>query len=267
MTFLLKELDVDLADSIQPYLWIAGLSFSNIRPLHRNMVIQRHIVICEQSALHLVSRNEVIFIKPIPHCLLQYTFYKEHIAGQTVNPKITRRAPAFLATYLHLIRHQSDFSIAIQYGLIPSWVTWEHWLTFRADLESTLSDSQGRMMRFDGRYSHGELRLGRLNLIMRVFKGVVRGYVIVDTQYSQYFAQFFGLITLITAVYISVALSAFQVALATPLGMQWLIYVGFWFSVVVLLLLVTLICLPIIWFVVAVIDNVTFALRSADKVI
>ena len=74
------------------------------------------------------------------------------------------------------------------------------------------------MMSFDGQYSYGELRLTCLNFIMRVFKGVARGYVILDTQYSNYFAGFFSLLVLITAVYTSVALSAFQVALASPLA-------------------------------------------------
>jgi hypothetical protein len=261
-TFLLEELNVDMADSIKPYLWIAGLRFSKIRPLHRNNVIRREIVICEQAALHLVSRNEVIFIKPIPHCLLQHTFYREYVAGKRIEPKIKCRAPAFLATYLRLIRHQSDFSIAIQFRLIPSWVTWEQWLTFSADLETALSDSQGRMMSFDGRYSYGELRLTRLNFIMRVFKGVPRGYVILDTQYSNYFAGFFSLLVLITAVYTSVALSAFQVALASPLATHGLTYAGFWFSIITLFLLAALIGFPVIWFVVALVDNLIFAFRS-----
>lgn len=261
VAFLLKELDVDQADSIQPYLWIAGLPISNIRPLHRNIVIQRKIVVCEQSALHLVSHGDAIFVKPIPHCLLQHSFYKEHIAGKAINPKITRRASAYLSTYLYLIRHQSDFSIASQYGLLPSWVTWEQWLAFSADLSNALCDNRGRMMRFDGRYSHGELRLGRLNLIMRL-KGILRGYTILDTQYSQYFSQFFGLLTLLTAVYISVVLSAFQVALATPLATRWLSHAGFWFSVIVLLLLMALICLPVVWFMIALVDNITYAFRK-----
>ena len=261
-TFLFKELDVDLADSLKPYLWIAGLGFSNIRPLHRNKVIQREIVICEQAALHLVSYNKVIFIKPIPHCLLQHTFYREHVAAKVIDPKINRRALAFLASYLLLIQHQSDFSIAIQSGLIPSWVAWEGWLTFHADLVTALSDSQGRMMRFDGRYAHGELRLSRLNFIMRVFKGVARGYIVLDTQYSTYFSHFFSLLILITAVYVTVALSAFQVALASSLATQGLVDAGFWFSIITLLLLVALIGLPIIWFVVALVDNITFAFRS-----
>lgn len=260
VAFLLKELDVDQADSIRPYLWIAGLPFSSIRPLHRNVVIQRKIVVCEQSSLHLVSHNEAIFVKPIPHCLLQHAFYREHITGKANNLKIMHRASAFLATYLYLIRHQSDFSIATQYGLLPSWVTWEQWLAFSAELSSALCDNRGRMMRFDGRYSHGELRLGRLNLIVRL-KGNFRGYMVLDTQYSQYFSQFFGLLTLLTAVYISVVLSAFQVALATPLARWWLIHAGFWFSVIVLLLLTALICLPIIWFMIALVDNVTYAFR------
>jgi len=87
-TFLLKELYVNMADLIKPYLWITGLRFSKIQPLHYNNVICHEIVICEQAALHLVSGNEVIFIKPIPHCLLQHTFYQEYVAGKTINPKI-----------------------------------------------------------------------------------------------------------------------------------------------------------------------------------
>jgi hypothetical protein len=261
-TFLLEELDVDMADSIRPHLWLAGLRFSKIKPLHRNKVIQREIVICEQAALHLVSRNAIIFIKPIPHCLLQHNFYREYVTGKTNNPKINRRAPAFLATYLRLIRHESDFSIAVQTGLIPSWMTWERWLTFSSDLETALSDSQGIMMSFDGRYSYGELRLGRLNLIMRIFKGVARGYVVTDTQYSNYFAGFFSLLVVFTAVYISVALSAFQVALASPLATQGLTYAGFWFSITTLVLLATLIGLPIIWFLVVLVDNISFAFRG-----
>lgn len=265
--FLDEELNIDQADSIQQYLWLAGHSFASIRPLHRNVVIQREIVVCEQALLHLVTRDNVIFIKPIPHCMLQHDFYQEHVISRTVATKIRQRVPAFLATYLRLIRHQSDFAIAANLALIPPSATWEQWLAFRAELDAAFTDSSGKMMRFEGRYSYGELRLGRLNAIMHLFKGLPRGYVTLERQYSTYFAQFFSLIIIITVAYISIGLSAFQVALASPLATHELSLAGFWFSIVSLSILLAGVALPLLWFVVLLVNNATFAfcLRSRKQ--
>jgi len=120
--FFSKSL-VDMADSIKPYLWIAGLRFSKIRPLHRNNVIRREIVIankrrCTSSrATRSYSSNPYLTVCCSIHFIESMSLEKQ-------STQRSNASTAFLATYLRLIRHQSDFSIAIQFRLIPSWVTW-----------------------------------------------------------------------------------------------------------------------------------------------
>ena len=69
--FLLQELDTTPLDEIERYLWVAGLTADKIRPLHRQLVVGRQIVVCEQVHLHLVRNQGSIFVKPIPKCFTQ----------------------------------------------------------------------------------------------------------------------------------------------------------------------------------------------------
>lgn len=154
--YLSAELRTDDLDSIQKYFWLAGLPAFKTRPLHRQRVIQREIVVCEQIGLHLVSFRHAIFIKPIPHALLHHKFFQGYIASV---PDFEPWANGFLSSYLSLIVHESDFNIAKQLQLLPHSVTWGDWLKFSEQLSDNLSNADGTKMSFNNRYSFGELRL------------------------------------------------------------------------------------------------------------
>lgn len=82
---------------------------------------------------HLVWHNETVYIKPIPVCLMNYTFWMKFIVSPT-SPAgspvpvtslsdICRLILGFLRSYAYLIRHCSDFIIAQQTNLVPANIT------------------------------------------------------------------------------------------------------------------------------------------------
>jgi hypothetical protein len=82
---------------------------------------------------------------------------------------------------------------------------------------------------------------------------LTRGYIWLDTQYSQYFVRYFALIVLLFAAYFSVMLSAFQLAtgVGAKLGASELVQTaGFWFAISTLLVLGCTVVLPVVWLLV-----------------
>lgn len=67
------ELRTPNLDAIHQYSWLAGSS-SPARPLHRQKLIGRSILITEDPNEHLVWDREQMFIKPIPGSLLDYDY-------------------------------------------------------------------------------------------------------------------------------------------------------------------------------------------------
>lgn len=247
-THLSLELRTDELDGILGYLWLAGLPAFKTRALHRQRVVKREVVACEQIGLHLVSFRGAILVKPIPHFLLHHTFFNNYIANV---PHFEPWALGFLASYLSLIVHESDFAIAKELGLLPSAVTWEEWLEFAAQLTAALTDSNGNLMPFDNRYRFGELRLSRINFIMQFFRfRLTRGYIWLNTQYSNYFSVYFALVALLCAVYLSVALAAFQLAIGADVS--WTVpravyTAAYWLAVSTLVALAATVVVPIFW--------------------
>lgn len=250
-SYLISELRTDDLDSVLRYLWLAGLPAFKTRPLHSQRVVQREIVVCERIGLHLVSFQGTILIKPLPHFLMHHLFYQDYIENI---PELEPWALGFLASYLALIVYESDYAIAKQLGLLPPNVTWKEWLRFAAQLHEALSDADGMIIPFKNRYFYGELRLSRLNLIMQIIRfRITRGYIWLNTQYSDYFRRYFTVIALLFAAYFSVALSAFQVA--TGAGQilqarQGIFQVAYWFSIGTLVVLGATIVVPLVWFTV-----------------
>jgi len=72
---------------------------------------------------------------------------------------------------------------------------------------------------FEGRFWYGELRLGRLNIIYRLRLGIVRGFYMNYHKYGSFFAINFKWVA-ISFLYITVVLSAMQVALAGMTAIQ-----------------------------------------------
>ncbi|KAG9032338.1 hypothetical protein FRB95_001591 [Tulasnella sp. JGI-2019a] len=260
--FLHKELGVQNLNDIIGYLWMAGLPLAKTRAFHRQMVMSRNIVVCEQIGLHLVWKDNVIFIKPIPHFLLDHRFFNDHI---TPDPHLKTLALGFLATYLVLIRHKSNFNIALEYKLIPESTTWFSWLRFAAQITASLQvpGEPEVQMKFENRYRFGELRLSRLNRIMQFFFGhFSRGYQRLDPDYTYYFSPFAAFVALLF-VYVSTALSAFQVAQGGTQATTTVLSIAYWFAIVTLITLVVTILLPMLWFLILFVDSAMYAASTS----
>ncbi|KAK2053343.1 hypothetical protein LY76DRAFT_524796, partial [Colletotrichum caudatum] len=156
----------------------------------------RKIVITERPDLHLVWYYERIFIKPIPSCLFNFSFFHTFLG-----PGWQERSAAygFPRTYASLVVHETDFNIAKETGLVPAEVKWESWCRFMCNISEIKDDCVAP------RYHYGELRLTRLNFYSKLF---LRGWNYLETnhQYLDYFSQFlapylfvFGAVTVVLA--------------------------------------------------------------------
>lgn len=203
--YLSSELCVDRLNDIHAWLWIVGRPMS-ARPLHLQRIKLREIFVTEQMDLHLVWAPKQIYLKPIPRFLLDVDFWEKHLCH---NKKLYACAIGFLLSYTALIQHESDYRIAIETHLLPAEVTWSQWVVL---VEQLLHHRNSACI--NRRYIYGELRLNRLNLIYRLIKGRIRGYLNSCTTYADFFRD--NLNSLITLfAYFTIVLSAFEVGLGT----------------------------------------------------
>lgn len=135
--FLDDEFWAQDLETFAPQLWVMSTpSSTNVNPLHRQRVKGREIVVTEEPRLHLVWFYDRI-IKPLPKYLLSHRFWEMFLANKSSclggrREKIRRAALGYLRTYRYLIRHESDFTIAIQHHLrlIPQDVGWvDFWVS------------------------------------------------------------------------------------------------------------------------------------------
>jgi len=214
--YLKTELDMSRLNRIRQHLWWAG-RVAEPRALHRQKALQREIVVAEQTDLHLVWWENYIFVKPLPRFLLHHKFFTENLCLPDTQDACSLYASAcgLLLSYTHLIQHESDFSIALELGLLPRETKWTQWVAFAMDVRSNISKSRRNI---SDRYIYGELRRRRLNLVYRLVCGEwIRGYHHIPTEYSSWFQQNFAWLLLVFA-YATVLLSAMQVVLATDQG-------------------------------------------------
>lgn len=190
-------------------LWLMSeQSASNISPLHRQRVKGRTIIVTEDPKLHLVWKANEIYIKPLPAYILSYSFWEAILLSDRSSlgdrrDKIRKAALGYLRTFFYLIRHESDFNIALRHSLIPA-TTWKKFCSFSAFLDG-LEDNE-----VTHRYAYGELRLTRLNFYTKVFLRKWN-FQRVHTQYGAYFARFYGPILFVFGL-CSVLLNACQLA-------------------------------------------------------
>ncbi|KAB5581203.1 hypothetical protein GE09DRAFT_1085489 [Coniochaeta sp. 2T2.1] len=126
-------------------------------------------------------------------------------------PTLRRRALGFLFSYVALISHESDFSIAKDKHLLPSDVTWLAWRHLVEEL-----DTERIYSRVDARFHYGELCLSRLNKIYLLSQRpfLLRRYMSRWHQYGAFFRDNFTWLASAT-IYIAIVLIAMQVGLAT----------------------------------------------------
>lgn len=207
------DLDVKRLNEIHKHLWLAGLPQVS-RALHNQVRVGRHIHITETANLHLVWRDNILYLKPLPDYLLSYSLWTDIFC---TNRELFESAKGFLYSYTWLICNKSDLRIAHEQGLVSNAVKWEQWAPFSAAVVSNISLD---LCDINPRYVYGELRLTRLNLICRFctntldFMTIIRGYEYGYLQYSTYLERNFKWV-LTAFIYITVVLSAMQVGLAT----------------------------------------------------
>ncbi|PON28995.1 hypothetical protein TGAM01_v202103 [Trichoderma gamsii] len=210
--YMVCDLDVTRLNKIHKHLWLAGLPSAS-RALHNQVRVGREVIITENADLHLVWRDNVVTLKPLPDYLLSY---KTWIDVLCKDEGLYRSARGFLYSYTWLISSKSDLRIAHAKGLISEDIKWENWAPFSAAVVSRIQEDPASI---NQRYNYGELRLKRLNLIYRFsfasnFKTMIRGYEYGYHQYSTYFERNFKWV-LTAIIYITVVLTAMQVGLAT----------------------------------------------------
>lgn len=212
--YLEDDLDVDSLNRVHQHLWFAGLP-QCARALHHQLMLGRRIVITERADLHLLWRDDRLYLKPLPDYLLCYKIWKEVLLKDRI---LSQNAKGFLLSYLWLIRQKSDFLIAQRESLVNNDLVWEQWISFSAAIFPSI-DPNG-LEGTSPRYLYGELRLRRVNWIYRLCrktrtpKTLIRGYFYGYQRYSSFIAQNFAWV-LTAIVYITIVLTAMQVGLAT----------------------------------------------------
>ena len=251
--YLEGELTTPRLNKIHSHLHYAGAP-RLARPLHRQRLIGREIMLTEDPDEHLIWHRSRIFIKPLNTWLLDWGFWNEHICDDA---NLYRAACGFLVSYTWLVGRESDFGIAKSLALLPDQLVWTHWAAFQKEfLKHIKVDS---LHQVTARYQYGELRLSRLNRIYRWVPGVimanplrsfVQGYLSPSTWFEEFFRDNFGWL-LAVFVFFTVALSALQVGLAAGQlqGNQRFQRISVGFTIFILILITTTIAIIIFtWF-------------------
>jgi hypothetical protein len=195
---------------IHNHLWLAGIP-TPARPLYRQRLMRREIIVTENPDQHLVWTDTVIFVKRLPEYLFSFEFWKEELCSK---PILYRSACGLLLSYTWLVGFQSDLEIAHEHNLIPKTIDWISWASFIDDFLDHVEKSPS--LYISQRYQYGELQLSRLDLLYRFnptinnfIGGFMPGYMWHKTFFNRKFAQLLAIF-----VFFSVTLSAMQVGLA-----------------------------------------------------
>lgn len=222
--FLTDDLDVTRLDKIAGQfigLRLTSRYKSVARSLHRQLVMDRKVIVTEQADLHLTWDNDGIYIKPLPAYLLDERIWTTYLCKSS---NLYESASGFLLSYIWLITHESDFRLAISHEspLLPfgETLTWAMWQEVVEDLSHTINVITREGV--NPRYTYGELRLDRLNQIYRYSPAIlfsldhtfIRGYFYRYHNYSTFFEKNFSWLIVVFA-YVSIVLSAMQVGLAS----------------------------------------------------
>lgn len=232
--YLIRELSVRRLNKAHKHLWLAGRP-GNVRPLHHQRLTGRKIAVIEKPDLHLVLDKAAIYVKPLPYFLFDHAFFTKHLTSTDVlnGEASTLHASAcgLLHTYTLLIKHPSDFHIAMEEHLLPLHLDWDAWSTFSEHLRTRLNS-----LELNQRYQYGELRARRLNIIFRMLLLDSRGFYLVVSADASLVHRYFGWL-LIVFVYMTVVLAALQTLLTSRYGMavEGLQVVSLWFGMLSLM--------------------------------
>ncbi|EWC43666.1 hypothetical protein DRE_01553 [Drechslerella stenobrocha 248] len=223
-------------DRMSPYFrFIVTPDSSRIFPIHFQSARGRRVLANERHNLHLVWYRDRIFVKPIAPYLLSAAFW-EWIAE--ADPEVFKAAAGLMRTYTFLIRSEADYRLAIndESPLLPlsmekSAAGFEQFVRFTNQF-ARLSDDE-----VSPRYSYGELRLSRLNWLVRLLF-IKPTFFHIHGEWGPIFMEMLAPLIATFAV-LSILLTAMQVGLAVqslPDTEHWQTYISVcnWFSVIVL---------------------------------
>lgn len=251
--FLSREVECKILDELAPSLYpFAKRRSTHVDTLHEYDSTQRTVTVSENPGLHLVRHYHVMYCKPIPHCLLNYEFWTRFLTPKApvqgrANAYNTRdlsieckSALGLIRSYYYLIKHESDFKVAIRTGLIPSHVSYTQFQYFIAPF-CTLPDAA-----VSPRYAYGHIRLTRLNIAVRIFRptGFNKRFPWTYDRMHQHVGQFasqFAAPLLFFFASLTLILSSMQVGLAAkPEKDYWdaFIQVSLWFSIAIIFLII-----------------------------
>ncbi|KAK0612801.1 hypothetical protein B0T17DRAFT_541810 [Bombardia bombarda] len=217
-----QELNLKRLHDIVNLLWFAGPQLPP-RPLHFQLHFGRDIVVTEVMDNHLVWGSGKIYLKPIPRYLLNPRFWADHLScdlcrqgcdsdievGVPSPPscqhqKLRQCALGFLLSYVALIGHESDLSIAQGRYLIPAEVTWPRWRIFvRQILDNGGASASAMRSMVAPRFVYGELRLDVLNLITVVLQGPLSsGFMTTWNSSGNLFRDHLGWIVSVPTAYV-----------------------------------------------------------------
>jgi hypothetical protein len=175
----------------------------------KNLALGRKIVVTEESGLHCTWDDDFLFIKPIPAYLTSHAFWL-FLLSSPEKANIIPSANGLLRSYTHLIKHESDYHMAVSHHLIPSCASYEDLIIF-LNCFRPLPDSAVSL-----RHHFGLLQLHTLNYVS--FFNMMKPYHRLHrNRYNAFFLRYYGPTLFIFATF-SVALSAMQVALAVRAG-------------------------------------------------
>lgn len=271
-TYLSDELSCAVLDELYPNLdFVAHKSSFHIDPIHKHLQKGRKIIITEDPNLHLIWNYGIVYLKPLPHCLLSHSFWSEHLGLGSAH---RGEALGFVRSYARLIRYPSDFALAVEAGLIPSSspspnprpsspssnprpsspshpppgeLTYTTFSTFVQHF-SDIPDADVSL-----RWRFGQLRLSRLNWGVRIFQprtSTEKGFLY-RIYYEQQYWQTGQLLNEFAAPFLflfatlSLILSGMQVVLASEFnerGRSWRVFadVSAWFSVAIIIIIIVL---------------------------
>ena len=296
--FLSKELECTILDELAPYFFVfCKRHNAHVDALHEYAINGLHVAIAEDPGLHLVRKYNVLFIKPIPHCLFNYDFWQtylvpkhqgdeQHLDMSTDMPISSKKsqlrsisneiwdlgitcrsALGLLRSYGYLVKHESDFHIAQQNNLVPKHVTYtqfQHFIqSFRDIPDSFVSP----------RYQYGHIRMTRLNMAVRLCRPKALGRVLPWSYYKrtyhsgQYLAKFVPPLLFLFAC-LTLLLSSMQVGLAAhPSEGPFELFadVSLWFSVCIVVGIAVLGVLIAGGFALYIVNRVIVGLKRNQK--
>jgi hypothetical protein len=119
--YMTHDLDITRLNKIHKHLWLAGLPQIS-RALHNQVMVGRQIVITERADLHLVWRDNTIYLKPLPDYLLSHSLWTQILCTEEA---LFESAKGFLFSYSWLVCSKSDLRIAHEHGLVSDEIDWD----------------------------------------------------------------------------------------------------------------------------------------------